>query len=213
MKLLNCLPLSLTAALLVCLAPQFCAAQEMTSTSQSNASASAQLATDREAAQQMVPANAELTRTLNSQDDQRGATIEARLDGTVYLKNGTELPHGTMLIGHVTADRTMSDDASRVSLRFTEAKPKDGAAIPIEATIVDLSGPPELTENVATYDGPLPWNGRLLQFDDIGVMSHVNLLSRIGGANSATLVAANPRDMKLQMGSRMSLALGERNSD
>ncbi|MGB6725596.1 MAG: hypothetical protein WBE74_06800 [Terracidiphilus sp.] len=211
MKFSNNLALSLAAAFAVCLAPQFCAAQSTISESpsaSSNANAGAQLASEREDAQQLVPAEASLTRSIDAQMDQSGSAIGARLDGTVHLKNGTELPNGTMLVGRVTTDKMRSDGVSRLALRFTEAKLQDGHAVPIEATIVDISGPAALTENVATFDGPLRWNGRFLQYEDIGVLSRVDLHSRIGGINSGTLVATDKSDMRLNAGSRMSLALG-----
>ncbi len=218
MKLANRLFLSLAAALLVCLVPQFSSAQNMKTNSSeppsasSNLNSSSQLSEAREAAQQMVPAEVDLTRTLDARKDQAGSTFEARLQGSVHLKNGTELPNGTTLVGKIAADQ-MKNGSSHLALRFTEAKLKDGKTIPIEATIVGISGPSESTDAYSSYDGPLPWNGSSTQYDNVGVMSHVDLHSRIGGENSGTLVATGKSDMKLSTGSRMSLALGESSSN
>ncbi len=216
MRYANSLPLSIAASFLVCFAPQICAAQSMSSgapSSSSNANNSTQLTAGHQAAQNLVPAVVDLTRTLDARKDQAGSTFEARLDGTVHLKNGTELPHGTMLVGQVTTDQMRSDGASRLSLQFTEAKLKDGKTVPIDATIVGISGPAESGDSYGNYDGPLPWNGTTVKYDDIGVLSHVDLHSTIGGSNSGTLVATDKSDMKLRTGSRISLALGEKSSD
>jgi hypothetical protein len=216
MKLANRFLLSLTAASLVCLAPQFSAAQNMSSaTSPANSAATSdtQPASASGVAQQMVPAEVSLTRTLDARKEQSGSAFEVRLNGTVHLKNGTELPHGTVLVGQVTTDQMNNTGTSRLALQFTEAKLKSGKTIPIEATIVGISGPQESTDSFASFNGPVPWNGTTMKYDDIGVMSHVDLHSAIGGANSGTLVATGKSDMKLRLGSRISLALGEKTSD
>lgn len=214
MKLLKNLPLSLTAAFLVCLAPQFSTAQNTASeTPTASSTNNSQPAVAGDTVQQMVPAEVALTRTLDARRDQSGSAFEARLDGTVHLKNGTELPHGTVLEGQVTTDRMRSNGASRLSLQFTEAKLKDGKTIPIEATIVGISGPSESGDIYGNYTGPLPWNGTTVKYDDIGVLSHVDLHSTIGATNSGTLVATDKSNMKLITGSRLSLALAEKTAD
>jgi hypothetical protein len=129
------------------------------------------------------------------------------------LKNGTELPHGTMLEGQVTTDQVKNDGGSRLSLQFTEAKLKDGKTIPIQATIVGITGPSEASDSYDVSNAPLQWNGTTLKYDDVGVMSHVDLHSTIGAANSGTLVATGKNDMKLRTGSRLALALGDKTAD
>ena len=208
--------LSLAAALFVCLlVPSTSSAESMrpspanmpTADAQSNVKA--QITEERADAESMVPAEVDLLRTIDARKDEKGSMFEARLDGTVHLENGTELPRGTTLEGKVAADQLKSVGHSRLTLRFTEAKLKDGKAIPIDATIVGISGPPDLSYD----DNPLPWNRTSMQYDDIGVMSHVDLHSTIGARNSGTLVATDKSDMKLISGSRLTLALGERSSN
>lgn len=214
MKLIHSLPLSLTAAFLVCLAPQFSAAQNTASETPAVSSTSSDQSADAtQVAQQLVPAQVDLTRSLDARKDQSGSAFEARLEGTVHLKNGTELPHGTVLEGQVTTDQMKNDGASRLSLQFNEAKLKDGKTIPIQATIVGITGPAESDEAYDSYNAPLQWNGNTLVYDDLGVMSHVDLHSRIGAANSGTLVANGKNDMKLATGSRLALALGQKTAD
>jgi len=184
-----------------------------TPSASSNATPVAQLADASETAQRMVPAEVKLTGAIDALKSQSGTAFQARLDGTVQLKNGTELPNGTTLLGQVTTDQIKSTGTSRLSLQFTQAKLKDGKTIPIEATIVGISGPVESEDGSANFDGPIRWNGKTLKYDYIGVMSHVDLHSTIGGANSGTLVASDKSDMRLRSGSRLSLALAEKTAD
>ncbi|HTW81688.1 MAG TPA: hypothetical protein VME23_19225 [Terracidiphilus sp.] len=215
MKIGSSLPLSLAASFLVCFTPlpsgaQGAKAQPPDPPSMGpKTSLNTQSAEQVEAAKQMVPAEVKLTSTLDARKDQPGSTFEAKLDGTVHLKDGTELPHGTVLMGKVVTDKMQSSGTSRLALRFTEAKLKDGKTVPIEATIVGISGPAgDYTAGGVT--GPIPWDGTSVQYDNIGVISHVDLHSRIGGMNSGTLVANDKSDMKLTTGSRFSLALGQK---
>jgi hypothetical protein len=214
MKIRNSLPLSFAAAFFACLVSQPANAQEMKANPVDRASMSLRAGTSPQAAEgvesakQLVPAEAELTRTLDARKDQAGSTFEARLRGTVHLKDGTELPRGTLLMGKVATDDMRNNGVSQLSLFFTDAKLKDGKTVPIEATIVGITDPAG-SENGPGANEPTPWDGTSVQYDDVGVLSHVDLHSRIGGANSGTLVASDKSDMKLRIGCRLSLAIGE----
>ena len=74
----------------------------------------------------IVSAKIHLVKALDARKAQPGSQFEATLDGTVHLKNGTELPRGTVLIGTVAAGEMQSAGASHLALRFTQAKLKDG---------------------------------------------------------------------------------------
>jgi len=162
------------------------------------------------AAAQMVPAQAVLEKDLDARKAQRGQQFRATLTGAVHLKNGTELPRGTQLVGTIETDNMHATGGSSLALRFTQADLKDGKAIPIQAMIVGIA-PPETSES---WDGsadqapPNSWNGETLQIDDEGVLSGVDLHSRIAGANSGVLVSTKKSDMKLAARSQISLAIG-----
>jgi len=55
-------------------------------------------------ARQMVPAIAALTSVVDSKTTGQGQPIQAVLHGKVKLKDGTQLPSGTVLTGVVTKD-------------------------------------------------------------------------------------------------------------
>jgi hypothetical protein len=212
------LSLSLAAAFLICFHSKVGSSQvtsqtppESTSTS-TQATSDAPTAPDYQAAKQMVPAEVNLTQTLDARKDQPGSKFEAKLKGTVHLKDGTELPHGTVLVGQVTSDQMQNNGTSQLALRFTEAKLNNGKTVPIQATIVGLVGPIQDSQ-IGSDSGPTPWDGTSLKYDVVGVMSHVDLHSTLGGANSGTLVANDKSDMKLAMHSRLSLALSDKTAD
>jgi hypothetical protein len=138
---------------------------------------------------------------------QTGAQFRARLDGTVHLKDGTELPHGTTLIGVITSDSVQAAGGSKLTLRFTQAELKSGKTIPITATIMAIAQPGENETGVGDA-GPLPWTPNMLQMDQEDAISGANLRSQIGSENSAVLTAAKKDDVKLQEGTHLSLAIG-----
>ncbi len=161
----------------------------------------------RQEASQMVAANAHLVQALDARKLQPGRQFEAIIDGTVHLKDGTELPRGTVLHGEIAADQMRSGGTSHFALRFTEAKLKSGKILPVEVMIAGVAGPPAGIGYAAEDQGPPAWNGQELQVDEIGVLNHVDLHSRIAGRDSGVFVSAKKDDMKLAAGSRLSLAI------
>jgi hypothetical protein len=159
-------------------------------------------------AAQMVPAEAVLDKELDAKKAQQGEQFSAKLTSTVHLKNGTELPKGTALVGKITTDNMGHAGESSLALQFTEAQLKDGKTIPIQATIVGISAPAssESWDYSAGGAPPDEWNGQALQVDDQGVLSGVDLHSRIGGENSGVFVSKRS-DMKLAARSQISLAI------
>lgn len=200
--------LSVAAASLVLLTPQLTRAQA------SNADDTAMNATvDSAAAQQeaaqMVSGQVHLAKTLDARSAQPGQPFEAIVDGTIHLKNGTELPHGTVLVGNIATDDTHSSGASKLALRFTEAKLKDGKTVPIEATIAAVAGPANNDSGYVGVDAPPAWTGTSLVIDEQGALGGVDLHSRVAGANSGVFVSTR-KDVKLSAGSQLSLAIAAR---
>jgi hypothetical protein len=206
MKIRNSLIIPLSSACLILVGAQLSGAQVPGA---GNDSAAA----DSHVTAGLVPAEVELNKTLDARKDQPGAAFEATLKSTVHLKDGTELPKGTLLEGKVTAADAKSKGAAQLALDFTDAKLKGGKVIPIQATIVGLADPIIGTDSDSAYDGPTQWNGSTTQFDLTGALNNVDLHSAIGGENSGTLVASGKGSLKLSSGSRLSLALGEKSAN
>jgi hypothetical protein len=127
------------------------------------------------------------------------------------LKNGTELPHGAVLVGTVATDQMQTGGTSTLALRFTGAKLKDGKAFPIVAMIAEIAGPAEDSSEVESNDDLLAWDGRTYQTDQIDAVRDVDLHSSITGGNSGVLVSTKKDDVKLVAGSRLSLAIAVQN--
>jgi hypothetical protein len=164
-------------------------------------------------AMQMVPARAALVKTLDARKARQGEQFQAKLSQTVQLKNGPKLPSGTQLIGVVGSDDMQNGEngTSKLALRFTEAKLKDGKVVPIKATIVGVFAPEAVNSegyNVAAGDQqPNSWTDGTLQVDQIGALSGVDLHSKIASKNSGVFVSNKKDDVKLKNGSELTLAI------
>ena len=148
----------------------------------------------------MVPADAHLVKTLDAKKSQSGTQFEAVVDGTVHLKDRTELPHGTVLVGTVATGQMQAGGTSTLALRFNEVKLKDGKTFPIHAMIAEITGPVEDVGYMESNDDLLAWSGKTYQIDEIGAVNDVDLHSSITDANSGVLVSTKKDDVKLVAG-------------
>lgn len=164
-------------------------------------------------AMKMVSAQASLDRTLDSKKTAPGQMFDAKLSSTVHLTNGTKLPSGTVLMGTVGTDDQQENGVAKLALRFTQAKLKSGQIIPIKATIIGVYGPgsgsPEPYPETPGDQVPVAWNDGTLQVDQPGVMSGVDLHSKISSSNSGVLVSTKKNDIKLGEGTEFGLAIAE----
>ena len=156
-------------------------------------------------AAQMVPAIAQLTRTLDADKDHLDSTFEAELSHKVTLTNGTVLPSHTLLIGTVTRDDMQAAGTSEFALRLNRAKLKDGKTLPIKATIVDITRPGFNTDEYAASND---WTSQTLTVQEPNAVSGVDLHSDIASNDSAVFVSARKHDVKVPAGSELKLAIG-----
>jgi len=210
MKSAHTLSLSLAVASFALLCPILSHASAV-NTSQGAMSSSNATAAMQEA-QSMVPAQASLKTALDARKLHSGQQFQAELKTTVHLKNGPELPRGTMLIGMVAHDSMKTAGTSRLALRFTRAKLKDGKVIPIKATIVGIVSRSDASDYMSDNSSSI-WNNKTLQIDQLGVISGVDLHSNIASNNSGVFVTTKKDDVKLSSGSHLALAIAEQNSN
>jgi hypothetical protein len=188
------------------------AQSQMNSTGQNSTNS----AEARQEAGDMVPARAYLVRKMDAKDEKPGTRFEVILADTVHLKNGTELPRGTRLIGTVATDDLNMKGNSKLALRITQADLKDGKTIPVKATIVGVWGPE--SENALGYNvapgqqQPNDWNRSTLGIDQLGALPGVELHSRIAANNSGVFVTKKKDDVKLSVGSELALAIAAQGS-
>lgn len=162
-------------------------------------------------ANRMVVGMAQLEDPINGSKLKPGATVTLRLDAKVQLDNGPELPAGTKVIGTVVADDLNLDGDAKLSLRFTDAKLKNGTTVPVKATIVGtFNAAADGSGDAAGAGLPTTWNHQVLAVDQQDAISNVDLHSRIAGRNSGTFVATKNGAVKLPMGLEFELALAPR---
>jgi hypothetical protein len=161
------------------------------------------------AAAQLVPAQALLAQDFDSKKMPSGGQFRVILSENVHLKNGVELPKGTALVGTIVTETAPTGVKAELALRITQADLKDGKSIPIEATIVGIAPPKDnFSLSTAEEESPTSWNGTTLAFDVEGVMSGVDLHSKIAGDNSGVLILTKKNDVKLAARTQIALAIG-----
>ena len=206
--------LSIAATCLAFLLPQLTLAQSSAKSQRMNSNS--MQASARSEAALMVPVEVALTEELDARKVEPGYQFQTRLQDKVQLKNGPELPRGTVLTGIVVTDQMQTGGTSMMALRFTSAELKDGKRIPIEAAIVGVLGPPGGWGTSGYDNTPSPreqWNSGTLKMDVIGVESGVDLHSSIGARNSGVFVSTKKSDVRLADGSRITLAIAERTNN
>ncbi len=194
---------AMTIALALCAVPGNVRAQA--ANSQDNTDSPAAVS----AVAQMAPAQAVLAQELDTKNARPGQQFKAVLSDTVHLKSGVELPRGTTLVGTIANEGAPESAKTVLALRFTQADLKTGKTIPIEATIVGIAPPADnLGDSSSEQMPPEAWDGAEMQFDLIGVLSNVDLHSRIASENSGVFVSATKSNIKLVERTQMALAIG-----
>lgn len=210
MKYQSALTLPALAACLVLLGPNFAAARSAANPISDNQSTHRSAAAKNEA-MKMVPAEANLTRTLNARDVRAGQQFDARLANKVQLINGPVLPKGTELVGRVVSDQT-DQNGSTLTLRFTQARLKNGSKIPIKATIVGLyAGANQFQPSYGMTQTPNYWTPETLQVDQINALHDIDLHSRIAASNSGVMKSTK-HNIRFGQGTEFALAIGKRGS-
>lgn len=172
---------------------------------------------DSEAAQaqasEMVPAQAYLLHKINARNARVGTHFDAILSQTVQLKNGSALPKGTDLIGTVATDDMQANGTSKLDLRITAARLRNGETIPVKATITGVFSPQnETPQGIAIVPGEEEanvWNRNVLTIDQPDAVSGVDMHSSVDSTNSAEFVSTKKNNVKIAAQSELALALAE----
>jgi hypothetical protein len=197
-----CKTLALTAVISALSMPVL--AQSASGPGSQNMQASAD-STGANQAAQMVAAIATLPHTLDADKDHLDSAIQAELNHTVTLSDGTVLPTHTILIGKITRDDMQAAGKSKFALRFDQAQLKDGRTLPIKATIVDIAHASSDTDDSAALNS---WTNQTLTVEQLNAVSGVDLHSEIASNDSAVLVSTKKHDVKVPAGSELKLAIG-----
>lgn len=155
---------------------------------------------------QLVPARAGLVGSLDARKIQPGQEIRAILNTPAHLKNGTDLPKGTLLVGTADSD-TAQQSGKSLSLTFTKAELKSGGVVPIKATIFGAAPFDESSRLDAMDDDLNSPNTSALRFDVIDAINGVNLHSEVANPQSGVFVATRKDDIKLSANIQFALAI------
>jgi hypothetical protein len=121
-------------------------AQTSTATGESG-SAAAQAGRMSAPAAQAANVSAELTKKVDSKDAKVGDQVFAKTTSEAHLADGTKIPKGSKLVGHVTDVRAKSKENrdGHVAFCFDRALLKDGRELPVNARVRTIAAPPEAT--------------------------------------------------------------------
>lgn len=89
----------------------------------------------------MKAVNCELVEKLDSKTAKTGDSVVVKTRAAVKTADGTEIPKGSKLMGHITAVKPSGDthENSEVALAFDTAQLKGGQTVPIHSEIQSLS--------------------------------------------------------------------------
>lgn len=107
------------------------------------------------AAAQLKPVSAELVDKLDSKSAKQGDSVVVKTDEDLQISQGTEIPRGSKLIGHVTnvQPRGEGHENSQIAIQFDRAELKGGQSLSIESVIQSVS-PPVGAEGMSGTSNP-----------------------------------------------------------
>ncbi|HLI03416.1 MAG TPA: hypothetical protein VKU93_04010 [Terracidiphilus sp.] len=117
------------------------------------------------AAEKMRPVRGELQGKLDAKSARPGDQVVVKTTQKSMLADGTEIPKGTRLVGHVTeAQAHVKGHAeSQLGIVFDRAELKDGRSIPIHSAIESIAPPSAMAEMAGDDDlsmsGPVAAGG------------------------------------------------------
>lgn len=95
------------------------------------------------AAEKLRPVDAELQGKLDSKSAHVGDPVTVKTTQAITTADGTVLPKGTRLIGHVTSvqARSKASEDSQMAIQFDRAQLKGGRSLPIHSVIESVNPP------------------------------------------------------------------------
>ena len=152
-------------------------ATQQSPSSTSSAAPSSSSASSGAPAAQMSPVNGELVSKLDSKTAKNGDSVVVQTKTPVKTPDGTEIPKGSKLIGHILAVQpSQPGQNSQLALQFDRVELKGGKTMPVHSQIQSISPP----EGAASASG-IPATGG----------GPTNGSQAAGAANPSTSRAAN----------------------
>ena len=114
-------------------------------------------ATSQAPAADMRPVDGKLVNKLDSKTAKTGDDVVVQTESSVKTADGTEIPKGSKVVGHVVAVHPSAGQNSQVVLQFDRAELKDGKSMPIHTEIASVA--PAIEEASASGSEPMPGSG------------------------------------------------------
>jgi hypothetical protein len=100
---------------------------------------------------EMSPINGELVSKLDSKTAKTGDSVVVQTKASVKTADGTEIPKGSKLVGHVLgAQASGSGENSQVALQFDHLELKGGQSVPVHSQIQSIAPPAGASSNPST---------------------------------------------------------------
>ena len=88
----------------------------------------------------MSPVNGELVSKLDSKTAKTGDSVVVQTKSSVKTADGTEIPKGSKLVGHVLgAKPSGAGENSQVALQFDHIELKGGQSVPVHSQIQSIA--------------------------------------------------------------------------
>jgi hypothetical protein len=101
---------------------------------------SSQTAVPETSAAEMSPVNGELVSKLDSKTAKAGDSVVVQTKASVKTADGTEIPKGSKLVGHVMGvHASEAGDNSQVVLQFDHVELKGGQSVPVHSQIQSIA--------------------------------------------------------------------------
>lgn len=127
----------------------------------------------------MSPVNGELVSKLDSKTAKAGDNVEVLTKASVKTADGTEIPKGSKLVGHVVgAQASGAGTNSQVVLEFDRVELKGGQSLPVHSQIQSISPPGD----VASAGGPASMSGGATSAPQAGSSSSMSANSQRSSA-------------------------------
>jgi len=98
--------------------------------------------------------SAELAKKIDAKDAKVGDEVVAKTTSEARLADGTKLPKGSKLVGHVTDVQAKSHDNhdSHVAFAFDHAVLKDGHEVPVQTMMRSIAAPAPMAASTGSDD-------------------------------------------------------------
>ena len=128
---------------------------------------------------EMSPVNGELVTKLDSKTAKTGDSVVVRTKASVKTAEGTEIPKGSKLVGHVIGVQPSgAGQNSQMALQFDHLELKSGQSVPVHSQIQSIAPP----EGVASTGGSAAVSGSSAGGSSSPSTSGANGGSRASGA-------------------------------